>query len=103
MTTPQTTSATYEVGYRKPPRHTQFRKGQSGNPGGRPRGPSPERFKWLGLQGAYRQTVGCVDGRMEPMRVIQTVVRSQLDLAAAGNVRAQCSIMKLVRDIEIEN
>ena len=32
MTAPQTTSASYEVGYRKPPRHTQFQKGQSGNP-----------------------------------------------------------------------
>ena len=28
----------YEVGYRKPPRHTRFKKGQSGNPRGRPSG-----------------------------------------------------------------
>src|SRR5438445_5783604 len=35
--TSQDTSAACEVGYGKPPRHTQFRKGQSGNPGGRPR------------------------------------------------------------------
>lgn len=27
--------ADYEVGYKKPPKHTQFQKGQSGNPGGR--------------------------------------------------------------------
>jgi hypothetical protein len=27
-----------EIGYRKPPLSTRFRKGQSGNPGGRPRG-----------------------------------------------------------------
>jgi len=28
----------YEVGYGKPPRHTRFKKGQSGNPRGRPCG-----------------------------------------------------------------
>ena len=28
----------YEVGYRKPPVATQFKKGQSGNPAGRARG-----------------------------------------------------------------
>ena len=30
----------YEVGYRKPPKHSQFKPGQSGNPNGRPRGAS---------------------------------------------------------------
>jgi hypothetical protein len=28
----------YEVGYGKPPKHSQFKKGQSGNPKGRPKG-----------------------------------------------------------------
>ena len=28
----------YKVGYKKPPLHTRFQKGQSGNPRGRPRG-----------------------------------------------------------------
>lgn len=28
----------YEVGYKKPPRHSRFRKGESGNPNGRPKG-----------------------------------------------------------------
>ena len=28
----------YDVGFGKPPKHTQFKKGQSGNPNGRPKG-----------------------------------------------------------------
>ncbi|MDJ1018499.1 MAG: DUF5681 domain-containing protein [Paracoccaceae bacterium] len=28
----------YDVGYGKPPKHTRFKKGQSGNPKGRPKG-----------------------------------------------------------------
>ena len=32
------TSTDYEVGYKKPPQHTRFQPGQSGNPRGRPKG-----------------------------------------------------------------
>jgi Family of unknown function (DUF5681) len=31
-------AASYEVGYGRPPRHSRFKPGQSGNPKGRPKG-----------------------------------------------------------------
>src|SRR6202043_802995 len=43
-----------EVGYGKPPMHTRFRKGQSGNPGGRPRGMTAGKATALALKEAYR-------------------------------------------------
>lgn len=33
----QKSTADYEVGYGKPPKHRQFKRGQSGNPNGRPK------------------------------------------------------------------
>lgn len=33
------TKSSYSVGKGKPPAHTQFKKGQSGNPGGKPKSP----------------------------------------------------------------
>jgi Family of unknown function (DUF5681) len=100
MTAPQTTSASYEVGYRKPPRHTQFQKGQSGNPGGRPRRPA-RRLEELAMYEAYRPTIVMEDGHAMPMPAIQAVLRSQLQSAAGGNVRAQRYILAMIQHIEL--
>jgi uncharacterized protein DUF5681 len=102
MTASQTKSGFYEVGYGKPPRHTQFRKGQSGNPGGRPRGRPAGRFQELALREAYRPVVVMEYGRAEPVPAIQAVLRSQIELAASGNVRAQRAILAMIQHIEQE-
>lgn len=36
-------SEDYKVGYKTPPKPTQFKKGKSGNPGGRPKGTSNKK------------------------------------------------------------
>jgi hypothetical protein len=100
MTASQTTSASYEVGYGKPPRHTQFKKGQSGNPGGRPRGRT--RFQELVMREANRAVIVMEYGHAAPVPAIQAVLRSQFELAAAGNVRAQRAIVAMIQDIERE-
>jgi hypothetical protein len=42
----------YTVGYGKPPVHTRFQKGVSGNPRGRPRGIAPSTARGLALKEA---------------------------------------------------
>ena len=95
------TSAACEVGYGKPPRHTQFRKGQSGTPGGRPRRLPVQRANALLLAEAYRSVAIKVDGRMVPVTALQAILRSQIELAINGNYRAQRDILKAVQHLEL--
>src|SRR5262249_48357979 len=59
------------------------------------------RLEELALYEAYRTTVVMEDGHAMPMPAIQAVLRSQLQSAASGNVRAQRDILAMIRDIEL--
>ena len=101
MTTSKKRSGGYAVGYGKPPLHTRFRPGESGNPGGRPkRAVSPvRRARALALEEAYRiVTAGGADG--VPMPAIQAIIRRQIALAMNGNGPAQRAIIAAVAAIE---
>jgi hypothetical protein len=75
-----------EVGYCKPPKHTQFAKGQSGNPKGRPKG-SPNVSTVL--RKAARQRVKVVsNGRSRFVTKLEAAVTQLLNQAASGNARA---------------
>src|SRR5579859_5668257 len=91
----------YDVGYGKPPHHTRFQKGQSGNPGGRPRG-TGTRVKQLALDEAYREVAVDEEGEATTMPAIQAVIRAQLALAAKRNGPAQRAVLKMVQEIETE-
>jgi hypothetical protein len=73
------------VGYGKPPRRTRFRKGQSGNPGGRARGVTAGRAKTLALKEAYRMVRVKVGEGIVFLPAIQAILRGQVALAAKGN------------------
>jgi hypothetical protein len=59
-----------------------------------------ERLNALALHEAYRTTIVMEDGRAVPVSAIQAVLRSQLQIAASGNVRAQRAILTMIQDIE---
>jgi hypothetical protein len=103
MTARKSKSAPHKVGYGKPPRHTRFRKGQSGNPCGRPPRDPAQRLKALTLQEAYRATVIDEGGRMVPATAMRAILRCQTELAINGNVQAQRAILAAVRRFEKEN
>jgi hypothetical protein len=92
----------YKVGYGKPPVQTRFRKGTSGNPGGRPRGMTAGRANALALKEAYRLVTVREGAKVLTLPAIQAVLRSQVALAAKGNGRAQRALIETVQVIERE-
>jgi hypothetical protein len=78
--------ATYEVGYAKPPKATQFKKGVSGNPKGRPKGAKGLNtlvLKVFGEKVAVRTGSGTL--RMSKM---EAMIHKLAEQGFGGNLRA---------------
>lgn len=85
--------APYLVGYRKPPTATQFRKGKSGNPRGRPNG--RKNFTTI-LEETLDTTVVVNEGGKRVTRSKRDVVATQLvNKAAGGDLKAAELVIKL--------
>jgi hypothetical protein len=103
MTNPKARSSPsdeYAIGYGKPPEKSQFRKGWSGNPGGRPRGMTAGRAKALALKEAYRMVRVKEGDRVVCVPALGAILRSLVALAAKGNGPAQRFVFAMVDQIE---
>lgn len=91
--------ADYDVGYGKPPRATRFRKGQSGNPKGRPR-------KSLSLTESVRKAatkkvaVHTAEGTKR-IRKLDALVEKTLNDALKGDQKALAVSFGLLRDVDL--
>jgi hypothetical protein len=78
----------YVVGRGKPPVHSQFKKGQSGNPGGKPAGPGSfrERLR-MAVEAALEQDVWALrQGSAD--KPLQKIANELVVKAAGGNQQA---------------
>jgi Family of unknown function (DUF5681) len=84
----------YEVGYKKTPRHTRFRKGRSGNPNGRPR---QARNLLTDLHEELQQRITVREGGTERRISRQrAVIMRLLDKALQGELGAMAKLLDLV-------
>jgi hypothetical protein len=89
----------YEVGYGRPPREHQFKKGEpSRNPKGRPRGarPAPD------LVAALLQPVTIrMQGKERKVSFPEAMIQVTQDKALKGDLRAAQTLINLMRELDI--
>jgi hypothetical protein len=90
----------YEVGYGKPPRHTRFANGQSGNPRGRPRG--AKNFTTLLEEALHEPVTVTENGGRRKVSKLQAIVTQLVNRSATADFRAIKILLDKLRDIERE-
>src|SRR5208282_1497815 len=83
-----------EVGYGKPPQATRFRKGQSGNPRGRPRG--SRNFASLVEEALAEPVAINENGRRRKASKLQVIVKQLVNKAAQGDHRSIQLLMAFI-------
>jgi predicted phage terminase large subunit-like protein len=95
---PAETPPDYVVGYGKPPLHTRFQKGRSGNPNGRPRG--KKNMSTL-LSAALDASIIVVEnGRRKKITKREAIVTQLVNKSASADLKATQIVLALLRDVE---
>ena len=95
---PNDKKSDYEVGYGKPPRHTRFGKGQSGNPRGRP--PGAKSFTTLLDEALNERVLVAENGGRRKVSKRQAIVTQLVNRAATADFRAMKMLLDFARDTE---
>jgi hypothetical protein len=88
----------YEGGYGKPPHHTRFVKGQSGNPKGRPAG--AKNVKTLLQEALNEPVVIAENGRRRKITKARAIITQLVNQSAKGDWRGIKLLLDFLRDIE---
>jgi hypothetical protein len=88
----------YEIGRGKPPKATQFKKGQSGNSKGRPKGSKNLKTIW---SHQLSETVPVVQqGKKRKIQKQEAIVTQVINQAASGNLKAIAMVLQHDRQFQ---
>jgi hypothetical protein len=95
---PSDTQRDYEVGYGKPPRHTRFKPGRSGNPRGRPSG--SKNLATVVSEALNEPVIVAEDGRRRKITKRQAIIKQLVNRSAKADLRATKILIDIIQDIE---
>ena len=87
-----------EVGYRRPPRHTRFEKGRSGNPRGRPKG--GKNVASVLLDSVHEAVTVREGGRRKNITKLEAMAKQLANKAASGDARASQLLVQMLQASE---
>jgi Family of unknown function (DUF5681) len=97
-TPPPETRRDYEVGYCKPPLHSRFKKGQSGNPRGRP--VVTKSVAGILLDALNQRVVVAENGRCRRITKREAMIVQLVNKSATADLRATKMLLDMLRDVE---
>ena len=86
----------YAVGYGRPPRHTRFEKGRSGNPKGRPSG--AKNLSTLFIEALNEAVIIAENGGRRKISKRQAIVKQIVNKAAKGDWRCTKLLLELPQE-----
>jgi Family of unknown function (DUF5681) len=86
----------YKVGRGKPPLHSRFKKGNSGNP----RGPRPKSLPALLVAALNEPVVVTANGESRQITKREAVVAQLVDKSTGADLRATTMLIDMLKDIE---
>jgi hypothetical protein len=91
----------YPVGYKNPPRHTQFKRGMSGNAKGRPKG--AKNFATV-IEEELRTRIEVTEnGKRKRISKREAIAKQTVNRAAAGDPKATSTLLNEARLQENQN
>ena len=86
----------YEAGRGKPPVHSRFKKGQSGNP----RGPRPKNLPALLVDALNEKVVVTIDGERREITKREAVATQLVNKSTGADLRATKMLIDTLKDAE---
>lgn len=98
-------SESYDVGYKKPPKQHQFKKGKSGNPKGRPKKPPkpdiPDDFQELFANALIEPVTVKKNGKQCQITKNELLVQKLINDAISGSATIRIQIIKMLYAMDV--